>query len=85
MIIVQHIETRWTKASRGVPGAGLRNAVPRALPLEPVPEPVSGIYLHRVSADEADGFALRQVTASIEPGQQFRRTGLCAFSVPVTR
>lgn len=42
MIIVQHIETRWTKASRGMPGAALRNAVPRALPLEPVPEPDDG-------------------------------------------
>lgn len=54
-----------------MPGAALRNAVPRAMPLEPVPGPVSGIYLHRVWADEAAGFALRQMTAIIEPGQQF--------------
>jgi hypothetical protein len=71
MIIVQHIRTRWTKASRGMPGAAVRNTVPRTMPLQPVPDPAPGIHLHGVSADEADGFELRQKSAIIASGQQF--------------
>ena len=71
MIIVQHIETRWTKRSRGMPGAAARNAVPRVMPLPPGLDAAAGIYLHRVMADESDGFALHEVTGIIEPGQGF--------------
>lgn len=71
MIIVQHIETRWTKRSRGMPGAAARNAVPRVMALPPGPEAAAGIYLHRVVADEDGGFDLHQVTGTIEPGRGF--------------
>ena len=33
MMVVQQVRVVWTKASRGAPGATLRNALPRALPL----------------------------------------------------
>lgn len=73
MIIVQHIETRWTKRSRGMPGAAARNAVPRVMPLPPGAGAAAGIYLHRVTADEDSGFDLHQVTGIIEPGQGFTK------------
>lgn len=73
MIIVQHIETRWTKRSRGMPGAAARNAVPRVMPLPPGPEAAAGIYLHRVTADEDGGFDLHQLTGIIEPGRDFTK------------
>jgi hypothetical protein len=73
MIIVQHIETRWTKRSRGMPGAASRNAVPRVMPLPPGPEAAAEIFLHRVMADEDDDFHLRQVTGLIEPGRDFTK------------
>lgn len=73
MIIVQHIETRWTKRSRGMPGAAARNAVPRVMPLPPGMETTAGILLHRVTADEDDGFHLHQHTGTIEPGTGFTK------------
>ncbi len=35
MVIIQMICVRWTKKSRGAPGAERRNAVPKALPFTP--------------------------------------------------
>ena len=71
MIVVQHIETRWTKRSRGMPGAAARNAVPRVMPLPGFPEGPPGVRLHKVTADEEHGFDLHQRTEIVEPGQKY--------------
>jgi hypothetical protein len=34
MIIIQQIRVTWSKKSRGAPGAALRNAVPKSIPVE---------------------------------------------------
>lgn len=73
MIVVQHIETRWTKQSRGMPGAAARNAVPRAMPLPAFPDEPAGIRVHKVTAREEHGFDIRQQTEIIAPGQSFTR------------
>jgi len=73
MIIVQHIEARWTKRSRGMPGAAARNAVPRVMPLPSFPPGPDGIRVHKVMVNEEHGFDLHQHTGIIEPGQSFTR------------
>ncbi len=73
MIVVQHIETRWTKRSRGMPGAAARNAVPRVMPLPAFPEGPDGIRVHKVMADEARGFDLHQHTEIVAPGHGFTK------------
>lgn len=62
-MIVQHIETRWTKRSRGMPGAAARNAVPHALPLPLMEGPTGAFHLHRVTIHEEEGFFPYQRTA----------------------
>src|SRR5262245_31266860 len=55
MIIVQHLRTVWTKASRGAPGAKLRAAVPLAGPIrleQPAPWVFQSVYFL-----EKSGFA----------------------------
>lgn len=61
-IVVQVITTRWTKASRGQPGAGRRTAVPDVLPLRaPAGD---AIVVETVSADEEHAFALVRSTSA---------------------
>jgi hypothetical protein len=59
VIVIQHISTHWTKASRSGPGAKRRSSVPDALPLPFTPDPASELTLvkHTVRYDEEDGFA----------------------------
>jgi hypothetical protein len=73
MIIVQHIETKWTKRSRGMPGAAARNAVPRVLALPGFPKTPAGIRVHKVMAHEDHAFDLHQRTEIIATGQDFTR------------
>lgn len=59
MILVQHITSSWSKASRGGPPAARRNAVPEALPL---PTEAAGkrgdtLIQHTVSYGEDNDFA----------------------------
>lgn len=59
--MVQVITTRWTKASRGQPGAGRRAAVPDVLPLRaPVDD---AVVVEAVSADEERAFEVVRVTS----------------------
>ncbi|MCG7550487.1 hypothetical protein [Pseudoalteromonas sp. Of7M-16] len=53
--IIQHIETYWTKKSRGHPRATLRNAVPEVFPIENVPE-TQGVLLIKVKHSEYSNF-----------------------------
>jgi len=61
MILIQHIETIWTKKSRGMPKAAQRNAVPRKLK---IPSEVAScqIFVHQVFAREWKDFNLEQKT-----------------------
>jgi hypothetical protein len=51
-VVVQHVQTSWTKLSRGEPGATRRNAVPRGFAL---PE-VTGSFTHQVAVREWEDF-----------------------------
>ncbi|MDG2170988.1 MAG: hypothetical protein P8L44_24030 [Opitutales bacterium] len=56
MIILQHIQTEWTKLSRGYPQSIERNRTPETLEL---PRPTSSvdIYLHQVTYKEENSFS----------------------------
>lgn len=73
-LIVQCIETCWTKVSRGAPGATSRNAVPQLLPLR-VPDELTvteeAAALHHVVFSEAAGFS--------EPSHQARVVGVSSL------
>jgi hypothetical protein len=84
MIVVQHIETRWTKRSRGMPGAAARNAVPRVMPLPAFREEALGICVHKVVADEEHGYDLHQRMELIEPGPGFMRHWSLRFVIAET-
>lgn len=58
MIVVQRVLTRWTKRSRGAPGAVRRNAVSEAFPLPSTRQ--AGVLVHRVVAREEDDFAVQE-------------------------
>ncbi|MDE1464278.1 hypothetical protein [Spartinivicinus poritis] len=53
--IIQHIETYWTKESRGYPRAKQRNSVPEAFLMEEFPE-VRGVFLSEVKYSEYSNF-----------------------------
>ncbi len=59
MIIIQHIETIWTKKSRGMPEAAKRNAVPRKMEVPVNVFNRDGLYIHKVTADESNNFILK--------------------------
>jgi hypothetical protein len=65
-VVVQRVQVRWSKQSRGFPGAAVRNALPTAfrLPSGHAPE------FHDVVLDEDDGFAPQQ-TVSEPPRHTF--------------
>lgn len=58
IVIVQSIQTVWTKSSRGGRGASLRNGVPEAVAV-PRASATAGarLLLHRVVYHESNGFA----------------------------
>ena len=58
MIAIQCIETWWTKASRGAPGATARAATPDALAL-PQTSSTREVLLQRVFFEERNGFEAR--------------------------
>lgn len=55
MIILQHIQTEWSKLSRGHPESKDRNATPEALE---IPMPISSydVCLHEITFKEEDSF-----------------------------
>ncbi|MEV7026357.1 hypothetical protein [Kitasatospora sp. NPDC093558] len=64
-LVVQRIRTSWTKASRGGPGAAIRNAAPTAFAL---PEGLTSA-LHAISMRESDAFAPHMSVADLsDPG-----------------
>lgn len=71
MLIIQHIETHWTKASRGMPGAGKRNAVPKKLQIPAVVTDSNGMLIHHVTAREENNFVLEQKTEIVEHATRY--------------
>lgn len=71
MIIIQRIETEWTKLSRGMPNAAKRNAVPRKMliPLNDITN--NGIYVHEVKISEKDDFKIQQKTFNIDNTEKY--------------
>lgn len=59
VVIVQVVRTRWTKASRGQPGASARAAVPVGFAVDgaPTSNGADAVLVATIEADEADGFA----------------------------
>ncbi|MGH9763225.1 MAG: hypothetical protein ACREDR_42305, partial [Blastocatellia bacterium] len=56
ILIVQHISTSWSKASRGGPNARVRNGVPMALPFSKFVPCAANSALHEVRFDERTEF-----------------------------
>ncbi|MCF6441878.1 hypothetical protein L1077_20790 [Pseudoalteromonas luteoviolacea] len=54
--IIQHIETYWTKKSRGNPRATVRNSVPEKYPLMGAPG-TRGVFLYKVKYSEYSNFS----------------------------
>lgn len=75
-VLIQHIETYWTKISRGQPQAALRNAVPETYSVDDVPDKNGVFYLH-IQYSENNSFQKPSVTAwrVINENQQ-RQIGL---------
>lgn len=71
MIIVQRIETLWTKYSRGMPNAAARNSVPRALALPCDPDLSGDIYVHEAKAYEDSGFEIFQEVYRIQEERKY--------------
>ena len=75
-LIVQRVRVEWSKASRGMPGAGRRNAVPAAFPLpRSVLRASSDVTVHHLVACEADEFRPRTVDALPGVDVNFRMLG----------
>ncbi|MFD6416245.1 hypothetical protein [Streptomyces sp. NPDC060194] len=68
-VVVQRVRTSWTKASRGGPGAAVRNAAPIAFAV-----PLGlGSGLHEVVLAEADGFVPQMTEGELsDAGLQLR-------------
>jgi hypothetical protein len=67
-VIVQRVQTTWTKRSRGVPLANLRNAAPVAFELPTGRPPL----FHDVVMNEKDDFTPRvRVTHETPPSREF--------------
>lgn len=81
-VVVQRVRTSWAKASRGGPGAVVRNAVPTAFPLPPGLR--SG--LHDVTVRECDAFRPRMSERDLDHvGIVLREAGgLLAVGPPET-
>jgi hypothetical protein len=62
LIIIQKIQTGWSKKSRGGKMATERNAVPEALaiPMEKLKDPIDGLIEHSISYYEWQGFSSPQ-------------------------
>jgi hypothetical protein len=75
MIIVQELETWWTKHSRGAPAAHLRNATPKALPVPMGVDRKQPFLLHSVRFDETESFSPRALAAS--PAVSLERPARC--------
>lgn len=75
MLIIQHIDTYWTKATRGMPGAGLRSALPDAyrLPDSLTELPPNGALIHRLQRNEGQHFQPHAQTEILPvPGSYWR-------------
>jgi len=60
MLVVQHIQVIWTKASRGAPGAVQRNAVPEVFELPPaIVGQTADLLVHQVIVRESNAFTPR--------------------------
>ncbi len=70
MIVAQFVVVDWTKRSRGAPGAAVRNAVPEAFRLPPLPP--ADVVVHDVWADEAGGFVPEEKLTADAQGRMFR-------------
>lgn len=64
MLLVQILETKWTKASRGAEEASVRNQVPVCLEFPPGFDSTGGA-VHHVSFGEADQFTHRSSTKAL--------------------
>lgn len=71
MTLIQHIETIWTKKSRGMPVAQKRNAVPRILEIPNSNTESTGLIIHKVIADEKNDFELNHELQSFNDRNKY--------------
>ncbi|MEH6461647.1 hypothetical protein [Chitinimonas sp. JJ19] len=75
MLIIQHIDTCWTKTTRGMPGAGLRNALPEVYRLPDVLSdvPSDGALIHRLQRNEWQQFQPHAHTETLPAPDRYWR------------
>ncbi len=64
MIIIQHIKTKWTKKSRGMPDSIKRNAIPRVMDIPYIYCSEDEFLIHEISSYEDDNFLLSDSTTT---------------------
>jgi hypothetical protein len=74
-VVAQRIVVRWTKASRGAPGAVKRNAVPEgfAFDFQGIADLDAVAVVERLSFDEAREFRIQQGSSSLETVEMVER------------
>lgn len=58
-LAIQHVHLHWDKATRGMPGSAVRNALPRELPFRAPFESTAGWY-HRINYSAREDFAPKE-------------------------
>ena len=83
MIVIQHITTLWTKASRGAPASTARNKILRAYPMPPAPTSTCSVFVHRVQSNESQNFDVSHATETIKRALKYAalRTGSLALPI----
>lgn len=71
MIVVQRIETTWTKISRGMPNAALRNSVPRVMEIPSNSGVSENIYVHEIKASEDSHFKTNHETFGVQDHNKY--------------
>ncbi|MFL9839473.1 hypothetical protein ABS767_00735 [Sphingomonas sp. ST-64] len=70
-LAIQHFHLHWDKATRGMPGAAIRNALPRTLPLCAPFDSEPGWY-HRIDYRAVDRFAPHEAMHEIARTEDWR-------------
>lgn len=72
MLIVQRIQTRWTKLSRGGKLAALRNSTPHGISLADIPVQHEACMFHEIEFDECNNFRPETVARFEKPTSHFQ-------------
>lgn len=70
-LAIQHFHLHWDKATRGMPGSAVRNALPRALPFRAPYESAAG-WVHRIDYSAAENFVPKEAWHDLDTTDGWR-------------